>query len=183
MKKEMLRLVLGLCFLAWVPCALAQAPAQAQISPLKLKVSMRSKSDTKETYRSADGRYRNNEMNKSVYYSIDLTNISSGPAKDLVVKWAVLVKSNGGSRVVKGEKSFSLEFAKTSNFDTDVIELSGQEWIRQGSRRTTYGAKIVGYAVEVFCNDQKIAADIKPTDVKEMIDQVSGSGDQKRHAF
>jgi hypothetical protein len=186
-KKNTLQLALGLCVLAWMPCA------QAQISPVKLKVSMHSKSNTKETFRTTDGMYRSADKSKTVYYSIDLTNISSGPAKDFVVKWAVLVRSdrdywmNGQrmneSRVVQGEKSFSLEFAKSSSLDTDVIELSGYEWVGEGSHRSEYGAKIVGYAVEVFCNDQKVATDIKPPDVKTKIDQFNGNGEQKKHSF
>src|SRR5262245_41159191 len=107
---------------------------QAQVSTVKLKVSRSSKSDTKETYRSLDGRSASGEITKSICYKIELTNISSGPAKDFVVKWAVLVKSDrevwqngqwkrGEMRVIQGEKECKLDFAKNTSFDTDVIEL------------------------------------------------------------
>ena len=185
------------CFFIYLISASLAAPSQAQVSPVRLKVSKHQKSDSKNTYQSSDGYYRSAEKNKSLYYTIDLTNVSGGSAKEFNIKWAVLVKSDNNSysfvngqyrradpmHVVSGEKSCTLEFGKNCSVDTDVIELSGWESVDGGFRRSEYGAKLIGYCVEVFVNDQRVAADIQPPDTKAKIEQESGQGEQKRHKF
>jgi hypothetical protein len=172
-------------------------PAGAQVSPVRLKVSKHQKSDSKNLYQSSDGYYRSAEKNKTLYYTVDLTNVSGGAAKDFNVKWAVLVRSDrigytmidgeyrqsNPMRVVNGEKTCTLEFGKTCSFDTDVIEAAGWESVEGGNRRSEYGAKVVGYCVEVFVNDQRVASDIQPPDTKTKIEQASGTSDQKLHKF
>lgn len=174
--------------------------AEAQVSPVRLKVTRSSKSDTKTSYQSSDGWYRSAEKTKSVVYKIDVSNVSGGAAKEFLIKWAVLIKSDAQNyefkdgnytkasplRVVQGEKTCKLEFGKSFNFETDVIDLSGWESVDGGFRREEYGAKILGYSVEVFCNDQRVAADNQPADVKSKIEQATSGGGkdgQKRHAF
>lgn len=188
MNRNLIAIILGLFILGILPSA------QAQVSPVKLKVTRSSKSDTKETYRSSDGRYSSGEKTKTIYYKIELTNISNGAAKDFTIKWAVLVKSDrymytengvrkGDTRVIQGEKNVTLDFAKSTSMETDVIELSGWESIDAGRRSTDFNAKVMGYSVEVFCNDQRVAADIQPADTKAKIDQINGGSEQKRHSF
>jgi len=172
------------------------AAASAQVSPARLKVTRQSKSDSKETYRSSDGRYRSGEKTKTVLYKVEVSNVSGGPAKEFVIKWAVLVKSDDAVytyqdgnmkrqnlRVVEGEKTCKLEFGKSFNFETDVIELTGWESVSSGMYRSESGAKVIGYAVEVFCNGERVASDIQPADTKKKIDQTKGEGEQKRHQF
>ena len=187
--KPTLFFLLSLAFIVSnVPCS------DAQVSPVRLKVSKHSKSDTKTNFRSADGRYSNQDKETSIFYTVDLTNVSGGAARDFVIKWAVLVKgdqyyygdADGGSgqmRVVNGEKSCTLEFGKTFSFDTDVLELQGNQTNFDGGHRYERGSKIVGYSVEIFCNDQRVAADIKPDDTKNKIEQLGANADQKRHKF
>src|ERR1044071_4736833 len=97
-------------------------PCFAQVNTVRLKVSKHSKSNTKTNWRSTDGRYRDEEKNSSIFYTIDLASNSSGPAREFTIKWAILVKGNGFSdgmgrsgetRVVEGEKTCTLEFGKS----------------------------------------------------------------------
>jgi hypothetical protein len=192
--KRSLRFGLVVSLILAVTC-----PVLAQVSPARLKVTRSSKSDTKQAYQTSDGWYRSSEKVKSVLYKIDVSNVSGGPAKEFLIKWAVVIKSDSNMyvykdgdytkasplRVIQGEKTCKLDFGKSCNFETDVIDLAGWESVDGGHRREEYGAKILGYSVEVFCNDQRVAAENQPADIKAKIDQASGDNKdgQKRHQF
>lgn len=195
MKSARRILLIGMTF--QVSLAFLSVPnVDAQVPIVRLKVSKKSKSDYKTTYRSTDGRYRHREGVKSISYNVEVMNVSGGPPRDLKIKWSILVEGQSYTsydsdgqfqrsnplRVVSGESTTTLEFGKTHSFDTDVIELEGSETTSYGSHQK-WGAKVLGYVVEVFVNDQLVASDIQPSSVKAKIDQVLGETDQKRHRF
>jgi hypothetical protein len=166
----------------------ASSPVEAQVSPIRLKVSKRQKSDLKTTYQSSGGEYRSREGVRAVSYTIEVSLVSGTP-RDVTVKWAVLVKRDWWSgsnenqwQVVDGERKATIEFAKKLVFDTDVIELQRSEHTSEGQYRE-YGSKVEGYAVEVSIGDQLVASDAQPPSVKAKIEQARGGTDQKRHRF
>lgn len=185
-----------LCATAFLLLASFVAPSDAQVSPVRLKVTRKAKSDYRTTYQSSDGRYREREGVKAITYNVEVMNVSGGPPRDLVIKWGILVEGGsyytmdeGGAmrktnplRVVSGESKVRLEFGKTHTFETDVIEIEGSETTSYGSHQR-WGAKVLGYAVEVFINDQRVAADIVPSNIKGKMEKVEGRGEQKRHRF
>lgn len=162
--------------------------AHAQVSPVRLKVSKRQKSEMKTTYQSGSGEYRSREGVMNVCYNIEVS-LLSGTAREVRVKWAVLVKREGwvGSalghwQVVEGEKTGTVELARKFVFDTDVIELQRSEYHSEG-RLQEYGSKVEGYVVDVYIGDQLVASDAQPSSVRAKIEQARGASEQKRHRF
>ena len=161
--------------------------AHAQLNPVRLNVSKVEKKDRQTTYRSADGRYRHEQVNSTTSYTVQLVNVSAGSLSNVRIKWAILVDSShaearaaggisttkGKLSVVEGERNCSLDLGQRYSFDTDVIELSaavaGTDY--SGSR-WNYGGKVLGYAIEVFVDGKPVTADIQPGDTKKRIEQV-----------
>jgi hypothetical protein len=168
-------------------CLAAEAPAQ--ISPVRLSVNKNRKVEQKTT--SQQGGYawswREQAVNERVYYSIEVANASTAPLSNLRVKWAVVVQpaNRKEPQLIEGERACSLNLSQKFAFDTDVIELSGKKWeTSDGQYRRDDSSKILGYAVEVFLNDKRVAADIQPTDTKRKIEELKGGKEsQKTHQF
>ena len=161
-------------------------PAQAQIvNPVRLKINKNSKKDRKTTYQSTYGTLREQDVNETVSYTVDVINMSSGPVKDVEVKWAILVNARGrysstsydsGMRVVEGERKVDeLGIGQKFSFDTDVIQLSGTQtdgnssYYYGGTSRTKTGSEIAGYVVEVYSGGRVIGSEILPIDTKKKI--------------
>ena len=193
MKNNKCHLLVLIAMGCFTSVALAQVMPVTQISPVKLKVSKRQKTDSRETFRTTDGSYRALQNTQTIHYSVDLTNVSGGPAKEFLVKWSVLlqqsfpfINSEGQTtnvRIVQGEKTLNLDFAKSASFDTDDVEISTSETKVTWGTSSKFGGKLLGYAVEVFCNDRCVAADIQPPNVKSRLEQASAASEQKRHKF
>src|SRR6185503_17631402 len=100
----------------------AQVMPVTQVSPVRLRVSKKQKTDSKETFRTSDGVYRSSQKNKEIRYTIDLMNVRGGAAREFVVRWSVLVQHDyswiivdgkrSNLRVIQGEKTFVLDFGK-----------------------------------------------------------------------
>jgi hypothetical protein len=142
----------------------------AQASSVRVKVARQQKSGTSEGA-------------KTIFYKIDVSALSGGQTREVEVKWGLLVQSDrymysysqssgraGSLRAVTGERNCTVEPTKSCSFETDVLELRGS-------------SKVLGYAVEVFINGERVAADIQPPDTKSRIEQAVGEGEQKRHQF
>lgn len=159
-----------------VACGWFVSVASAQVSPVKIKVAKKQKTEMKETFRTTDGAYRSSEKNKSVYYTIELTKVTGSPAREFLVKWAVLTQrdgtwTDGQYHAVRGEKTLTVDFGRSESFDTEVVELTSYEHVGSWSQRSEYGARLVGYAVEVYVNDQLVAAETQPSSVKAKLEQ------------
>src|SRR5262249_29570616 len=146
-----MRKIIGMITVSILVCMVL--PCFGQGSTVRLKVTKHSKSNTKTNWRSSDGRYRDEEKNSSVFYTIDLSSNISGPASEFTIKWAILVKGMGYSdgmgsssdtRVVDGEKTCTLEFGKSFSCDTDVVELQGTSWTSGSGHKWEQGAKVLG---------------------------------------
>ena len=57
--------------------------AQAQISPVRLKVNKISKKDRKTTSRTSEGDYRSQDIMETVFYTVELSNASTTPVNDI----------------------------------------------------------------------------------------------------
>lgn len=175
-----------------IACLLFFAAAfqsDAQISPVRLSVNKSRKIEQKTT--SQQGGYawgwREQAVNEKVYYTVEVANASTAPVSNLRIKWAVLVQpaNRKDPQIIEGERSCSLNLGQKFSFDTDVIELSGTKVeTSDGQYRRSNTSQIAGYAVEVFLNDKRVAADIQPTDAKrKMEDAKAGKDGQKTHQF
>jgi hypothetical protein len=163
-------------FLGWLGITLAVAVvAQAQINPVRLKVNKTEKKDRKTTYRSTDGYTQQQQIQSTVFYTIEVANVSATPVTDLQVKWALLIKTRvvPEFKVVEGERTCSIGLGQKYVFDTDIVELSGSQWQNNwtGSRSGS-SAEVAGYAVEVLSGDRIVASEIIPADTKRRIEQL-----------
>ena len=111
--------------------------AHSQLSPIRMNVTKVEKKDRTTTYRSTSGQYRQQQVDITVHYNVELTNFSSSPLSDVQIKWAVLVDtaratargggistSSGKLEVVEGERTGSLGVGQKYVFDTDPIDLN-----------------------------------------------------------
>ena len=150
------------------------APADAQIGPVRLKVTRVNKEARVLASRTADGA-REEQLVDRVYYKGELTNTSSAPVRNVVVKWAILVRPHSTTNlsVVEGEYTCSLALGERSGFDTDIIELTGTRTrsTETGSRSDTK-SRIVGYAVEVYVGDRRMAWEADPQDTMRRIEDM-----------
>ena len=166
------------------------AQAQAQISPVRLSVNKSRKVQQKTT--SQQGGYawswREQAINERVYYTVEVANASTAPIANVQIKWAVLVQpvDRKEPQLVEGERTCSLNLGQKFSFDTDVIELSGTKTeTSDGQYRRDNSSRIIGYAVEAFLNDKRVAADMQPADAKKKIDDARGATgkSQQEHHF
>ena len=174
----MKRLAVFVLLLSLVVAATAQGP----VSPLRLKVSEMKKRDTKPRSGYSESEYYSRSRSGHVvtYYSIELSQAAK-TVEDIVVKWAVLIKPKDAKalRVVEGEKKCSLDVGAKVTVDTDTFETAsvtssatGGYYSGSTSSSRTPGDEVLGYSVEVFVKGERVAADSKPLDVKNRIDQV-----------
>lgn len=134
------------------------AAAEAQVSPIRLRVEQQSKSDT-TSYKSVQSRS----------LTIHLTNSSPQPA-DVTVKWAVLgrdIKSKDVVTVEQGEMKSSMKAAGGDKLQTPEAKAAAEE-ARIGSKGKSddIGTKIIGHGVQVFQGDKLVAEMYEPASVK-----------------
>ncbi len=165
-----LRRAAWLALLAWfVPCV------TAQINPIRLKVNKTEKKDRKTTYRSTDGYTQQQQINSTVFYTIEVANATTAPVTDLQVKWALLIKTRAVQqfKVIEGERTCNIGLGQKYAFDTDIVELSGSQWQNNASgARSENSAEVAGYVVEVLKEGRIITSDITPADTKRRIEQL-----------
>ena len=155
--------------------------SEAQMSPVRLRVTKNSHKERKTTQQDRYGQERVQAVNETVTYTIEVVNLSSKEIKDVRIHWAVLVNPSSGSsssgsmRVTEGEKTSDLKNGQKYSFDTDKIDLAGTQRDSAsyyGTTRTRTGAGIEGYAVEVYADGRVVASEILPIDTKKRIDQI-----------
>jgi hypothetical protein len=169
-----------------ISCVFFALGADAQVNPVRLRVLKQQKTDYRQSYQTTDGYWRERRGTKAVSYSIAVANNTTKPLMDVRVEWAVLVQPYvryDQLRVVDGSKSVDIPFGKSFVFETDIIELTGYEWRTSEGGRHQHSAEILGYAVEVYIGDKLVASDIKPSDAKRKIEQVSGRSEQRRQRY
>ena len=167
--------------------------AQGQISPVRLSVTKNEKSDQKTTYQDNYGYNRQQQIKKTISYTVEVRNFSAGALPNLTVKWAVLydpskaeAHGHGGVswsskdlRVLEGEHACSLGLGQQCAFDTDSIDLST---VHGGTANTTqgyqYGGDIHGYSVEVFSGERLLASEYQPQDIKSQIEAARTNKDK-----
>lgn len=133
--------------------------AQAQVSPIRLRVEQSNKNTTK-AYKTVQART----------LTIYVAN-SSPQAAEVVVKWAVLgrdIKSKDFVTIEQGEMKSSLGPSGTDKRDTPEVNASSEE-ARLGSKGKTedMGNKIVGHGVQVWQGDKLAAELYEPASIKE----------------
>lgn len=161
---------------SWLAVLALLAPcADAQINPIRLKVNKTEKKDRKTTYRTTDGFSQQQQINSTVFYTIEVANAATVPVTDLQIRWALLIKTRvvPEFKVIEGERTCSIGLGQKYAFDTDIVELSGTQWQdnRTGSR-SEKSAEVAGYVVEVLKEGRIIASDITPADTKHRIEEL-----------
>jgi hypothetical protein len=150
--------------------------AQAQISPVKLRVHKLGKKDVKTNYQSTDGWYRDQNINESVYYEIEVAHASTKTVNGIKVYWAIVVQPPYGEsqKVIEGSRtSDSLSLGQKFTFETDTVEFSKYAYSSRSGRYESGGsAGIVGYAVEVLLDNKVVASDYQPMDIKRKIEAI-----------
>jgi hypothetical protein len=154
----------------------ASAPANAQISPVRLKVT---KTPKKE--RDADTK----AMRSSVLYTVELSNASTKPTDDLTIKWTILYKPRNYSSMLSlmgGDRTCSLGLGQKFVFETDAVEIDSV----QGSYgHSTYRnrAEIVACLIEVCAGKKILVSDAQPPDAKETIKKYKDAEEKRLKAM
>jgi hypothetical protein len=113
----------------------------------------------------------------TVYYDIKL--VSPKDVPQLQVKYALLVKyyNEIQRRVVEGTKTCSLQAGQSFTFSTKKLKFKPS-----GDYMSHLEADIEGYAVEAFVGGQRVAADIRPPQIKAKIDEVRADTKRQKKA-
>ena len=170
--------------------------AYTQVGFVRLSVRKNEKRDQRTTYQNESGTYRQQQIKKTVSYSIEVQNASAAAFHGLVVKWTVLYDSsraeahgNGGStswsegglKIIDGERSSDLGVGQRLAFETDSVDISS---VTTGNATTTqrnqYGGDIRGYCVEVLLDGKVLASEIQPPDTKSRIAQVKAKMEKEK---
>jgi hypothetical protein len=173
-----------------LPVFLAAA-AYAQIKPFRIKVDKISKKNTTKTvYQDASGAYRNQQVNETVHYHIEVVNFSTMPRPDVKIKWVLLydssqatVQGNGGInapapnlKTLEGERTCSLAVGQKYIFDTESLNLSSVSSSMPYTTKLSHqGGEVLGYVVEVLVGDALAAKEISPPDTKSRIEKLKAS--------
>lgn len=172
--------------LVLVPLLLAMLPsdARAQVSPLRLTVNKTQKDKRETTYQSTNGRHRTQEVNSTVFYTVEVANIAPATLSNLKINWAILIDPSHGEhlgggvgwneahlKVATGERACNIGLGLKYKFDTDPVDLSAVVVDNNGQHHTR-GGSVRGYMVEVYQGGHLIASDYSPSDIKNQIDHV-----------
>ena len=149
----------------------------AQINPVRLKVTKEIKKNRPEVRSSSYGR----EESQTINYLIELANASATAVNDVQIKWAILYKPRSTYtevQIVEGEKTCTLGVGQKFICETDPVDLQGTATISSysGRYKSGYNAQIIGYAVDVLVKGAIVTSDIQPSDTKKRIEQA------KKHA-
>jgi len=169
-------------------------PANAQVSPVRLRVNKVQNKDTRTAYRSSYGTYRHEQSNETVYYEIELVNFSAGAISNCVVKWNVLhdpsyASALGGGisystsrlEIQEGQKICILKTGQKYVLQTDPIELSiVSTYDSYGGGHSRYGGDVRGYLVEVYVHDRLVAQDASANNIREQIENLRKTAERKR---
>jgi hypothetical protein len=162
----------------------------AQIKPFRIRVEKISKKDIKIVYQDASGAYRNQQINETVRYHIEIVNFSTTPRPDVKIKWTLLydssqatARSNGGIdapgpnlKTLEGERTCSLAVGQKYAFDTESLDLSSVTSSRAYTTQISHqGGEALGYVVEVLIGDTLAAEEIRPLDTKSRIEKLKAS--------
>ncbi len=166
---------------------------RAQMSPVRVSVTKNEKSDQKTTYQDSSGYFRQQQIKKTVSYTVEVRNFSAGALPNLTIKWAVLydptkAEAHGGGsvswstkdlKVLEGEHTCTLDLGQECGFDTAPIDLSS---VHSGTANTTqgyqYGGGIRGYCVEVFAGERLLGSELQPQDIKSQIEAAKTNKDK-----
>jgi hypothetical protein len=155
---------------------------QAQISPVKLRVHKLGKKDVKTNYQSTDGWYRDQSINESVYYEIEVAHASTKTVNGIKVNWAIVVQPPYGAsqKVIEGSRTTdSLSLGQKFTFETDTVDFSKYAYTSPSGRyESGRNAGIVGYAVEVLIDNKVVASDYQPMDIKRKIEGIKAPKQQ-----
>lgn len=173
--------------------AAALIDAHAQASSVHLKVSKMETNHRHTTYESADGGYRQQQINSTIYYTVELVSLNTTRPADLKIKWTILVDpsraeahGNGYSqmkadeKIVTDERQCKIAVGQRYTFDTDSIDLDtvATDYNYNG-RHYTYGGGIHGYLVEVYDGDRLIASDASSVNFKSELEKFQANRDKK----
>jgi hypothetical protein len=163
-------------------------PGEAQLAPIQLKVQEIKKRDTATTGRHNDPwgyySYRSSRSTGLTLFEIELFNSSGKAAKDVKVKWAIMVQPSGASakpRLIEGEQTVNLSFGQRYKLETDAIvtDISTKStysgyYSGSGTRSRSDQAEILGYHVEVIMDGKVISSDSQPMDMRDQIARLKG---------
>lgn len=162
---------------------LAATPAVSQINPVRLKVT---KTLKKERVERDSGE---KPLIQQVLYTVELSNASTAPVNDLVIKWAVLYKSEHYSserKLMQGERTCTLGIGQKYLFETGALEVPLKKRGFYGSSERGFSvssgsaADIIGYLVEVYDGTKIVASDGQPPDIKPQIKKAKIADEKNR---
>ena len=180
----------GRLFVVFVLTVFIATFAHAQIKPFRIRVDKISKKETKTVYQDASGAYRNQQINETVHYHIEVVNFSTTPRPDVKIKWVLLydssqatVRGNGevnapapDLKTLEGERTCSLAVGQRYVFDTGSFDLSSVTSSRPYTTLLSHqGGEALGYVVEVLVGDTLAAEEIRPLDTKSRIEKLKAS--------
>jgi hypothetical protein len=176
-------------FVVFVLPVFLAASAHAQIKPVRIDVSKVSKKNSKTVYQDSGGTYRNQQVNETIHYTIQVVNSGTLPLTDVKIKWAVLYDSSQATmhgdgvsatasplKILEGEQTCSLRVGQKYAFDTESLDLSSVNSSRAyTTKQHHYGGEVIGYAVEVLVGDKLAAEEVRPSDIKSRIEKAKAS--------
>lgn len=146
------------------------SPAHAQISPLRLKVTKNMKKDMEGGSQHL--------VHETVSYTIEISNASPAPVKDIQVRWAMIVSSgyrydgagwtSVSQKILEGEHTCSVDRIQKCVFDTDEVEVAAYTKKEYYAR---YKSDITAYYVEALVNGAVVTSDIQPANAKIRIEE------------
>ena len=157
--------IAGLAFTFAIAC-----PSHGQISPLRLKVTKNFKKDMEGGSQHI--------VHESITYTIEITNASPAPVKDISVRWAMMVSSgyryegagwtSVAQKILEGEHTCSVDRIQKCVFDTDEVEIAAYTKKEYYAR---YKSDITAYYVEALVNGAVVASEIQPANAKIRIEE------------
>ncbi len=170
--------------------ALSVQQTYAQIYPVRLSVTKNRKTSQKTTQQSGGyiRSWTEQQIKETVSYTIEVANATTAPVPNVRIKWAILVKPGKKNQpeIIEGEQTCSLNLGTKYVFDTDIVELTGTKLeSSDGQYRRDDSSRVLGYAVEVFIGNQRVAADIQPIDTKGKVEALKAEKEKgrPRHQF
>jgi len=163
MKTTIFLIALGLC-----PLMTLQAEPSSGIG---ITISKNSSKDLQVVYRSSRGSTRKSGTD-STYFTINISNHSISPLKELVVEWKIKAhtykptgisnSSSGSDRIVAGEKKVQLNVGESITFDTEPIDLYFSNHHYATGFSTKLGDQIDGCLVKVVQGGKVLAVACDP---------------------